>query len=303
MVKVFVTGANGFIGQHVVKELIKRGHTVVGLAHHDGAAKTITSLGGTAHTGSIYDIDSLKSGASNADAVIHLAYNHDFTKWEEAAATDLAAIQALVESLGTGKPYIGATAPIWDTKGKPFSESDVYEESQARNPRGKGELWLKAKAKEGYKTSFVRLPPTVHGPKDPNFITVIINGSKKSGKVGYVNDGSHKWAAAHVDDVARLYADTLEGLEKGTVPAGQTIQADEAGGYETKLIAQTIADKLKVEAVSITADEAKELYTPYIGTIWGFPVVFETEITRKVTGWKPASPSLIDDLKGDTYIQ
>lgn len=291
------------IGQYVVKELIKRGHSVVGLAHHDGAAKTIESLGATAHTGSIYDVDSLRAGASSVDAVIHLAYNHDFTRWQESAAADFVAIQALVESLGQGKPFIGTTAPIWDTKGQPFVESDVYEESQARNPRGKGELYLKEKAKNGFKTSFVRLPPTVHGPKDPNFITLIINNSKKAGKVGYVDDGSHKWAAVHVEDAARLYVDTLEGLEKGSVPAGQTIHADEAGGYETKFIAQTIADKLNIKTVSITADEARDLYTPYIGTIWGFNVVFETDITRKVTGWKPTAQDLIADLKSDLYIQ
>lgn len=291
------------VGQNVVRELVKRGHSVVGLAHHDGAAKTITSLGGTAHTGSIYDIESLRAGASNADAVIHLAYNHDFVRYEEAAAADFAAIQALVEALGQGKPYVGTTAPIWNTMGKPFVESDVYEESQALNPRGKGELYLKAKGKEGYKTSFVRLPPTVHGANDPNFITVIVNNSKKAGKVGYVNDGSHKWAAVNVEDAARLYVDTLEGLENGSVHAGQTIHADEAGGYETKLIAQTIADKLKIDAVSVTADEARELYTPYIGSIWGYNIVIETDITRKVTGWKPTADDLIADLKSDLYVQ
>jgi nucleoside-diphosphate-sugar epimerase len=250
----------------------------------------------------LYDTESLRSGAASADAVIHLAYNHDFTKPVEAAAADYAAIEALLEGLGQGKPFIGTTAPIWDTDGKAFVESDVYDISKARTPRGKSELLLKQKATEGFKTAFVRLPPTVHGPNDPNFITRIIDASKKAGKVGYVGDGQHVWASAHLNDVGRLYVATLNGLADGSVPPGQTIHADEAGGFKTKDIAQTIADKLKVEAVSITVQESQDLYTPYIGFVWGANIDLKSDITRKVTGWKPEEVDLLEDLKGDVYI-
>lgn len=282
---------------------MQKGHTVIGLAHHDKAAKSITELGGTPHTGSLYDVDSLRSGAASADAVIHLAYNHDFSKYEESAAADIAAIEALLGGLGKDKPYIGTTAPVWDTKSQPFVESDVYDISQARGPRGKAELLLKQKGTEGYKTSFIRLPPTVHGPNDPNFITLIINNSKKAGKVGYVGDGQHKWAAVHVKDAARLYVATLDGLVSGHVPAGQTIHADEGGAYPTKDIAEAIASKLKLDAVSITFQESVDLYTPYIGMIWAGNVEIKADITRQLTGWKPEAADLLTDLKGDVYVK
>lgn len=291
------------VGEHVVEQLVKQGHTVIGLAHHERAAKTITSLGATPHNGSLYDTESLRSGAASADAVIHLAYNHDFTKHQEAASADRAAIEALLAGLGQGKPFVGTTAPVWDTDGKPFVESDVYDISKARSPRGQSEVLLKQKGTEGYKTAFIRLPPTVHGPKDPNFITLIINNSKKAGKVGYVGDGQHKWASTHVKDAARLYIDTLNGLVDGSVPSGQTIHADEAGGFKTKDIALAIADRLKLEAVPITFQESQELYTPYVGMVWSVEVDLKTDITRQLTGWKPQEVDLLEDLKGDAYFQ
>lgn len=291
------------VGVQVVQELVKQGHSVIGLAHHERAAKTITSLGATPHTGSLYDTESLRSGAASADAIIHLAYNHDFSKPEEAAGTDYAAIEAMLAGLGQGKIFIGTTAPIWDTNGQPFVESDVYDISKARTSRGKSELLVKQKGTEGYKTAVVRLPPTVHGPDDPNFITLIINNSKKAGKVGYVGDGQHKWASVHVKDTARLYVDTLKGLENGSVPSGQTIHADEAGEIKTKDIAHAIAEQLKLEAVSISFQESQELYTPYIGMIWGLEVVLKSDITRQVTGWKPEEVDLLEDIKGDAYIK
>lgn len=290
------------VGAQVVNQLVKQHHTVVGLAHHEKAAKAIASRGAVPHTGSLYDPESLRSGAATADAVIHLAYDHDFTRHEEAAATDYAAIEAMLAGLGKGKPFVATTAPIWNTPGQVFIESDVYDMTQAQTPRCKSELMLKHRGSEGYKTSFVRLP-TVFGPNDPNFITTIIDNSKKAGKVGYVNDGQHKWASVHVNDAARLYVDTLNGLADGSVPPGQSIHADEAGGFKTKDIAQVIADKLNVEAVSITSQESEDLYTPYIGMIWGINVELKSDITRRLTGWKPQEADLMENLRGDTYFK
>lgn len=209
----------------------------------------------------------------------------------------------MLEGLGQGKPFIGTTAGIWDTDNKAFVESDVYDISKARTSRARSELLLKQKGSEGFKTAFVRLPPTVHGPKDPNFITRIVENSRKAGKVGYVGDGQHKWASVHVNDAARLYVATLNGLADGSVPSGQSIHADESGGFKTKDIAQTIADKLKLELVPITFQESQELYTPYVGMIWGLNVEIKSDITRQVTGWKPQEVDLLEDLKGDVYIK
>lgn len=275
---------------------------MVGLAHHDKAAESIKKLGGTPHQGSLDDIESVRSGAASADAVVHLAFNHDFTKHAEACATDLAVTQAMLEALGKDKPYVGTSAPIWDLGGKPFDEADTYDASQARTPRHKTELYLKQQGSEGgYKTSFVRLPPTVHGPNDPNFIPAIIGGSKKEGKVGYVGEGDNRWAAVHIKDAARLYVATLEGLAKGTIPGGQTIQASEDGGSQTKDIAKIIAEKAKIDLVSITPEQSMQTYSPFIGGMWAANIVMKSDITRKLTGWQPKENTLVQDLEAGIY--
>jgi len=301
---VFLTGANGFVGRHVIEALIANGHSVLALAHHDRAAETVTKLGATVHRGSLDDIESLRAGASKADAVIHCGFNHDFTKHVEACATDLEAVRAMLEELGKDKPFVATSAPLFDTGDDDYVEDMELEGLNMYSPRGKADLVSKAKGKEGYRTAIIRLPPSVHGPQDPNFITHIISTSQKHGHVGYVGDGKHKWAAVHVKDAANLYVATLEGLANGSIPGGQTLHASEDSGHPTKVIAEIIASEIiNVDIGSITVEQSMERYSPYIGSIWGGKRVMQSDITRKVTGWEPKEQNLVEDLRSGVYTK
>lgn len=280
-----------------------KGHTVLALAHHDKAAATVTALGAEVHQGSLDDIESLRAGAAKADAVMHCGFNHDFTKHAEACATDLAAVKAMIEVLGKDKPFIGTSAPLFDTQGADYVEDMKLEGLPMYSPRGHGDLAIKGKGAEGYRTAVVRLPPSVHGNKDPNFIPYIISASNKAGHVGYVGDGSHKWSAVHVKDAARLYVATLEGLADGSITPGQTIHAAEDEGHSTKEIAELIASKLNIDIGSITPQESMERYSPYIGSVWAGNRVMLSDITRKVAGWQPQEVNIIEDLKSGDYFQ
>ena len=278
------------------------GHSVLALAHHDKAAQTVTALGASVHRGSLDDIESLRAGAAQADAVIHCGFNHDFAKHVEACATDLAATKAMIEVLGKDKPFIGTSSPMWDVEGRDYVENMELEGLKMHSPRGEADLELKAKGKEGYMTAIVRLPPSVHGPHDPNFITYIIAASKKDGHVGYVGDGTHKWVAVHVRDAARLYVATLEGLANGSIQGGQTVHAAEDEGHPTKAIAEIIASEINnVDIGAITPEQSRERYSPFIGTIWGMKEVMQSDITRKVTGWVPKENNLLQDLRSGIY--
>lgn len=316
---VFLTGANGFVGspyrtrlqtctdfqvgRHVIEALKAAGHEVLALAHHDKAAATVSALGAQVHSGSLDDIESLKAGAAKADAVVHCGFNHDFTKHEEACATDLAATKAMIEVLGKDKPFIGTSSPLWVTEDGVFVEDMSIEGRQMKTPRGHAELAVKAKGAEGYRTAVLRLPPTVHGENDPNFIPLIISKSKEARHIGYAGDGSQKWSAVHVRDAARLYVITLEGLADGSIPPGQTLHASENSGHSTKDISEAIADKLKIDIGSITPQQSVERYTPFIGGLWCGNVVMQSDITRNVAGWQPKENTLIEDLKTDIYFK
>jgi len=220
----------------------------------------------------------------------------------EACATDLEATRAMLDALGKDKPFIGTSSPMWDYGDEDYVEDMELEGLKMHSPRGNSDLELKAKGKEGYRTAIIRLPPSVHGPHDPNFVTYIVAASKKHGHVGYVGEGEHKWVAVHVKDAARLYVATLEGLANGSIAGGQTLHAVEDSGHPTKAIAELIAGDIgNVDIGAITLDQSRERYSPFIGTIWGTKRVMKSDITRQVTGWAPKENNLIEDLKAGVY--
>jgi nucleoside-diphosphate-sugar epimerase len=208
----------------------------------------------------------------------------------------------MLDALGKDKPFIGTSAPMWDVGDEDYVEDMELEGLKMHSPRGNSDLELKTRAKEGYRTAIVRLPPSVHGPHDPNFVTYIVAASKKHGHVGYVGDGEHKWVAVHVKDAARLYVATLEGLANGSIPSGQTVHAVEDSGHPTKVIAELIASDIgNADIGAITPEQSRERYSPYIGTIWGTKRVMKSDITRKVTGWVPKENTLAEDIKAGVY--
>ena len=205
--RVFVTGASGWIGSAVVPELLGAGHTVVGLARSDASAAAIEAAGAEVLRGGLEDLDSLRAGAAGADGVIQLAYIHDFSRMADAAQTDLAAIQAMGAELeGTGKPFVIASGVVGLVTGRTATEED--QPADGAHPRMAGVQ--AALALRDVRTSIVRLPPTVHGDGDHGFMAVLVGIARDTGVSGYIGDGANRWPAVHVKDAASAFRLALE---------------------------------------------------------------------------------------------
>jgi nucleoside-diphosphate-sugar epimerase len=294
--KVFVTGATGFIGVPLVKELISAGHQVLGLARTDDGAKTISAAGAEVQRGSIEDLDSLRDGASASNAVIHLAFIHDFSKFKENCEIDGRAIDALGSALaGTGKPIIvtaglgGLAAP-----GGIATEDSVIP-PDFPFPRVSEQKAL-AQVSKGVRVSVMRLPQ-VHDTVKQGLVTYLIALAREKGVSAYVGEGGNRWAAAHVSDVARLYRLVLEKNETG---ARYHAVAEE--GVRTRDIAETIARGLKVPTASLPPEKA----AAHFGWMSAFAVdglAASSAKTREKLDWHPVGPELIADLERMNYAR
>lgn len=285
--KVFVTGASGFIGSAVVKELINTGHKVIGLARSEASAKSISEAGADVLSGTLEDLQILKQGASRADGVIHTAFIHDFTRYAKANDTDKAAINAIGETLkGTDKPLI-VTAGIL---GLPKTGGFVTEASiNQHGPRSSEAVALKL-AEDGINASVVRLPPSVHGKGDKGFVPFIIGQARKNGMSAYPNDGSNQWPAVHRFDAAKLFHLALEKAQKGALynAIGET-------GIRVKSIAELIGKKLSLPVVPVTGDDIVKHFEWMSGFI-GFDSAATALQTQQQLGWKPGGIGLLDDV-------
>jgi len=291
--RVFVTGATGFIGSAVVRELIDAGHQVVGLARSDKAAAALTAAGADIHRGSLEDLDSLRSGASAADGVIHLAFNHDFANFAANAATDSLAIEAIGAALeGTGKPLVATSGTLMLAQGRLGTEDDA---SAQTTPRRSEETAL-ALAARGVRASVVRLAPSVHGPGELGFVPTLISIAREKGVAAYVGDGLNRWSAVHRLDAARLFR---LALEKGAAEAVYHGVADESVPFRD--IAGVIGRHLNVPAVSIPREEA-DAHFGWIAFAALADNPASSSLTRERLGWQPANPSLIADLEQGHYF-
>jgi nucleoside-diphosphate-sugar epimerase len=302
IMRVFVTGATGWIGSVVVRELLGAGHQVTGLARSDSSAALVTAAGAEVFRGSLEDTAGLRAAAAEADGVIHTGYVHDFSPTGDpaaAAALDGRVIAAFGEALaGTGKPLVVAS-------GLPVPPAGVVatEEVRSENPAHPREsepaaLAVAASAGQhgGVRASVVRLPPSVHGEGDPWFIPIFINVARKTGISAYVGDGANVWPAVHRVDAARLFRLALE-----QAPAGTLLNAVADEGVPFREIAEVIGRHLQVPAKSITAAEAPEQF----GSLAGFAAIdvrASSAITRQRFGWRPAEPGLIADLDQGHYF-
>ena len=292
--RVFVTGATGFIGSVVVQELIRAGHQVLGLARSDKSASSLTAAGAEVHRGSLEDLPSLRSGAAAADAVIHSGFIHDFSKFAENCEIDRRAIEALGEVLvGSNRPLIvaaglgGLSAP-----GQMATENDVLP-PDLPYPRVSEQTAMALLAK-GVSSAVMRLPQ-VHNTVKQGLVTYAIAIARAKGVSPYVGDGQSRWAAAHVLDVARLYRFALEKHEPGA-----RYHAVGEEGVRLKDIAETIGRGLNVPTVSITPEEAPAHFGwMSMFAIHGIPA--SSAITRKKLGWNPTGPSLLSDLENMNY--
>lgn len=297
--RVFITGATGFIGSATVSELIEAGHQVTGLARSDAGAAALVAAGAAVHRGSLEDLDSLRRGAAASDGVIHTAFNHDFSVSREVAGeADRQAIQAMGEALyGTDRPLIITSGTAVLTPGRVGTEDDPRPSSPLAAARGLSEDLALSMIEQGVRASVMRFPPSVHGEGDHGFVPRLIEIARTSGVSGYIGDGANRWAAVHRVDAARLFRLALESAPAGTVLHGV---ADE--GVPTREIAEVIGRHLNVPVVSV-APESAEAQFAWLGAFYALDVPASSALTRERMGWEPTQPGLIGDLDAGHYFR
>ncbi|KAJ5163587.1 uncharacterized protein N7500_005417 [Penicillium coprophilum] len=304
---VFVTGATGFVGRAVVDELLTAGHTVTGLARSDEAAASLIAKGVKVLRGSFRDAEIIKQGASEADGVINLAFDHDFSKYIQNCLDEKATIETLGSVLiGTNKPLITTSGTFGLSKGsEPSTEDEIIDYEQSMSIRSRNEKVVSRLAEQDVRACVIRLPPTVHGEEDHAFIDRLVALAHSQGNAIYLDEGLNRWPAVHRHDAARLYR---LALEKGV--AGSKYRAVGEEGVRLKDIAEAIGQNLGLPAVSKSLEEMGKLdgFTPTAGTLDGFismvmgldnPV--SSKKTQELLGWEPVGPKLLDDIKAGVY--
>jgi len=293
--RVFVTGATGFIGSTIVPELINAGHQVLGLTRSDAGVRSLTAAGAEAYRGSLEDLDSLRRGAAASDGVIHCAFDHDFSNFVANCEKDRRAIEALGAALaGSDRPLVitSGTGMGNAANGRPATE-DTFNLDHP-NPRKASELAGVAVSATGVNVSVVRLPQ-VHDTLKQGLISPLVAIAREKGVSAYVGDGSNRWPAAHVLDVAHLYRLALEKRE-----AGARYHAVAEEGVSVRDIAEVLGRGLKVPVVSLSLEEA-QAHFGWLGMFAGLDLPASSAQTRERLGWHPTGPSLITDLEQMRY--
>jgi nucleoside-diphosphate-sugar epimerase len=299
--RVFVTGASGFIGSAVVPELITAGHRVIGLARSEASAQKLEVAGVEVVRGDIEDLDLLKRTAADADGVIHLAFQHDKAfsgRFGEAVEADRRTIEAFGDALaGTGRPFLLASGVIETPPGRLATERDEpalsgpVEGAAGRFDNARLTLAL---AERGVRSSVLRLP-VVHGEGDVGFLVTLIDIARAKGVSGYIGDGQNRWSSAHRADVAALCRLAIE-----QAPAGSILHAVDDEGVPARAIAEAIGGRLGLPAVSIAAEDAPEHFG-WLASFFQMDRAASNAMTRELLGWKPLQPKLIEDLEQDHY--
>jgi nucleoside-diphosphate-sugar epimerase len=295
--RVFVTGATGFIGSAVAQELTAHGHRVLGLARSDEGEERLRAAGVEVHRGDLKDLESLKAGARACDGVAHLGYVHDFSSYQQFLANaevDRQAAEAMVEAMaGTGKPFV-LTSGVGILGGKPrATEEDAA--ADPNGPRAASEQVALTASERGVRGVVVRLPPTVHGAHDHGFLPIVMSASRGAGRIGYVGEGTNPWSAVHRSDAASLFRLALERGEAGT-----RLHAIAEEGVPFRTIAEVLADGMGLEAVSLTPEEAGQQYG-ILARFVGLDISATSARTRETLGWEPAGPELLDDLRANYF--
>ena len=293
--RVFVTGATGWVGSAVVDELHSAGHSIIGLARSDASAAVLDSAGITVQRGSLEDLESLRAGAIAADAVVHTAFSHDFTRFAENGIAERSAIEALGSALaGTEKPLIVTSGVALITPGRTVTEGD-NRDSSVQFPRDP-ETAAAAAAARGVRVSVIRLAPSVHGKGDHGFVPIIIGMARERGVSAYIGDGGNRWPGVHRRDAAQLYR---LALERAAPHAVYHAVAEE--GVPFREIAEVIGRQLDLPVVSISGDD--------VGKHFGWFAHFaqidapsSSAQTRESLAWNPIEPGLLADLDNAAYF-
>jgi nucleoside-diphosphate-sugar epimerase len=293
--RVFVTGATGFIGSAIVPELINAGHLVLGLTRSAAGAKSLIAAGAEAHRGDLEDLESLRSGAAKSDAVIHCAFNHDFSKFAASCEMDKRAIEVLGFTLaGSDRPFIVTSGLALDSPKRPLCE-DVDPPANSPMPRVSEQLAMSLRS-QSVKTAVMRLSQ-VHDRVKQGLVTYLIAIAREKGVSAYVGEGRNRWSAAHVLDVARLYRLALEKHE-----AGARYHAVGEEGVALRDIAEAIGKGLKVPVISISSEEARTHFG-FFGIFAGRDLSASSAQTQERLGWHPSGPGLIADLEKMRYFE
>ncbi len=293
--RVFLTGATGFVGSAVLQELITAGHQVTGLARSDAAAKSLAAAGAKVHRGDLEDLDSLRSGAAASDAVIHTGFIHDWSRFKAVCEIDERAIQALGSALaGSDRPLIVTSGTALISPGRSATEEDVR--SDPTFPRVSEEAAASLAAR-GVHGSVIRLSPSVHGDGDHGFVPILIKTAHEKGVSAYIGDGSNRWTAVHRLDAAHLYRLVLE---KGSAGARYHGVAEE--GIAFRNIAEVIGRRLNIPVVSKSPEEAANHFG-WFASFAGLDCPASNKVTQERLGWHPVQPSLLTDLERGSYFK
>jgi nucleoside-diphosphate-sugar epimerase len=298
--RVFVTGASGWIGSAVVPELVGAGHEVVGLARSDASASAVAKAGAEVVRGSLDDLDVLRAAAESSDGVIHLAFKHDVAfsgNFPAATAADRRALEALGGELaGSGRPLVIASGLAGQASGVLVTEKDQAGPASPAGERSRTEAMVISLAADGVRSASIRLAPTVHGDGDHGFLATLVRLARDTGVSGYIGTGTNHWPAVHRSDVARLFRLALESAAPGTV-----LHAAAEEGVAMREIATAIGAGLDVPVASIAPDAAAEQFG-WFAPFLMIDVTASSTLTRELLGWRPTGPRLIEDLQQGHYF-
>jgi nucleoside-diphosphate-sugar epimerase len=295
--RVFVTGASGFVGSAIVEELLKHGHEVLGLVRSENAVKQLEAAGAIPLRGDVNDPEMLRRGVADSDAVIHTAFNHDFSQYKASCEADRKVIETLGDALaGSGKPLVVTTGIGLLHYDRPVTEDDVPNLKSDAIPRAATDEAANAVAARGVDVYIVRLPPSVHGAGDHGFVSMIIDIAKEKGESAYIGDGGNRWPAVHRFDAAVLYRLIVEKR-----PALKVLHAVAEEGIPFRDIAKAIGTGLELPVVSKTGTAAAAHFTwfEHFATIG---CVASSAKTREVLGWQPTGPDLLTDIATAGYL-
>ncbi|MFF4414245.1 SDR family oxidoreductase [Streptosporangium sp. NPDC001559] len=294
--RIFVTGATGWIGSAVVDELLGAGHEVTGLARSDTSAAKLERKGARVRRGDLDDLGAVRAGTAEAEAVVHLANKHD---WADPAATNRAergAVATMLEALtGSGRPILVANGLSGLVRGRPATEADPSPEVGPESDRGGSENLTLDHAEHGVRSMVVRFAPSVHGTGDWGFVSLLTAAARRRGVSAYVGEGANAWSAVHRSDAARLVRLALE-----RAPAGSRLHAVAEEAVSTRRIAEAVGSTLGLPVVSIAPESAEEHFG-IVGGFFGMDMSASGARTRDLLSWTPTGPALLQDIRSGAY--